>query len=77
MRSVEPLQTPLAKSTFCVLPWIHLATETTGQVKLCCKTRLHIKRPDGTDYRLGRESFAEAWNSPYMQDVRKKIGVTI
>jgi anti-sigma28 factor (negative regulator of flagellin synthesis) len=28
--------------TFCVLPWMHLATNTQGQYKLCCKAQLPI-----------------------------------
>ena len=28
--------------TFCVMPWMHLATNTQGQYKLCCKAQLPI-----------------------------------
>ena len=30
--------------TFCVMPWMHLATNTQGQYKLCCKAQLPIPK---------------------------------
>ena len=28
--------------TFCVMPWMHLATNTQGQYKLCCRKEYNI-----------------------------------
>ena len=50
-------------STFCVLPWLHMATRTWGAVTPCCVGEpLKENLNDGT--------FSSAWNSPSMKRLR-------
>jgi MoaA/NifB/PqqE/SkfB family radical SAM enzyme len=58
--------------TFCFLPFSHISIDTDGKAKLCCSTHEHIcseTRPMS----LHIDTFAEIWNSGYMQDVRHKM----
>lgn len=70
--------------TFCVLPWIHLATRPNGDVRLCCTTNasgadvvdskdVGLVTKDGVHMNLREHSLSEVWNSSYMKDVRLKM----
>jgi hypothetical protein len=52
--------------TFCVYPFIHLATLTDGSIPPCCVGR-------ATNTTLTNSSMASAWNSPELKDIRVKM----
>ncbi len=54
-------------NTFCVLPWTHLATYTSGSVLLCCVAQNDL------NLNLNETTLAQAWNSEKLKDVRKKM----
>lgn len=66
--------------TFCVLPWIHLATRPNGDMRLCCTANASgagnnhtiglIKNKDGTPANFGKVAPMEAWNNDFMKSVR-------
>jgi sulfatase maturation enzyme AslB (radical SAM superfamily) len=66
--------------TFCVLPWIHLATRPNGDMRLCCTANTSgagknhtvglIKNADGTHANFGKVTPMQAWNNDFMKDVR-------
>ena len=66
--------------TFCVLPWIHLATRPNGDMRLCCTANASgagenhtvglIKNKDGSHTNFGKVTPMEAWNSDFMKNVR-------
>lgn len=66
-------------STFCPLPWIHLASMPDGTVPLCCNSN-HTKMQDIARnfvdgkrqiLRLGQDSIDDIFNSDYFRDVRQ------
>ncbi len=68
--------------SFCVLPWIHVATRPNGDARLCCVTNASgahtgdykvglVKKEDGNPANFGRETPLQAWNNDYMKSVRK------
>jgi sulfatase maturation enzyme AslB (radical SAM superfamily) len=62
--------------TFCVMPWIQLATTTTGRLRVCCHcdtSASSIKKPDGSYYHLGKDSISEAWNSDFYKKIRQEF----
>lgn len=52
-------------STFCLLPFIHMATKTDGDMKLCCRSW-----PVGN---IKDISMKELWNSDKFKQVRKQL----
>ena len=39
-------------NTFCILPWMHLATNASGNLRVCCNStpgKNFIVKPDGND----------------------------
>lgn len=52
-------------STFCSLPFIHLATKTDGDLKLCCRSW-----PIGN---IKETTIKELWNSDTYKNIRKKL----
>lgn len=70
--------------SFCVLPWIHLATRPNGDMRICCVANASgantgdysvglVKKEDGTPANFGRDLPSEAFNSDYMKSVRKTM----
>ena len=66
--------------TFCVLPWIHLATRPNGDMRLCCTANASgagenhtvglIKNEDGTHANFAKVTPMQAWNNDFMKSVR-------
>ena len=52
--------------TFCILPWLHLATRTWGGVTPCC-----VGEPLGEN--LNDTTFSKVWNSSAMKNLRKMM----
>lgn len=64
--------------SFCVLPFVHLATQPDGRAKPCCvfMGELHKNSEDGRSgrpYNLAQDSIAEVWNSEAMRELRRKM----
>lgn len=70
--------------SFCVLPWIHMATRPNGDARLCCVTNASgahtgdyavglVKKEDGLPANFGHQLPLEAWNNEYMKSVRKTM----
>ena len=58
--------------TFCILPWVHLATKPSGEARLCCMTQKVITNNE-EEYKFSSHNLAEIWNSEYMQNIRLKM----
>jgi hypothetical protein len=79
----ELLTNKTGTATFCVLPWIHMATRPNGDMRLCCNANSSgagsdheiglVKMPHGRPANFGKETPMEAWNNEYMRSVRKTI----
>jgi hypothetical protein len=78
---IKLIEDKTGSSTFCALPWIHLATRPNGDARLCCVTNASgahtgdhtvglVKKEDGTPSNFGRETPLEAFNNQYMRSVR-------
>jgi MoaA/NifB/PqqE/SkfB family radical SAM enzyme len=62
--------------TFCILPWMHLATNASGNLRVCCNStpgKNFITKEDGTPYKLYKDSLEEAWNSEVYKTIRKQM----
>ncbi len=70
--------------TFCVLPWIHVATRPNGDARLCCGSNASqatkgildaglVKKENGEPANFTNETLISAFNNSYMQDVRKTM----
>ena len=68
--------------SFCVLPWIHLATRPNGDMRICCVANASgadtgdytvglVKMEDGKAANFENVSPREAFNSDFMKSVRK------
>jgi len=53
--------------TFCIMPWIHCATQTDGSVQLCC-----VAKPI-EELNLNNLTWSEVWNSDEYKEVRLKM----
>jgi MoaA/NifB/PqqE/SkfB family radical SAM enzyme len=69
-------------STFCILPWIHLATRPNGDMRLCCSANasgagvdhaIGIIKENGNPLNFSKTTPSDAWNSEYMKSVRKTM----
>ena len=62
--------------TFCILPWMHLATNASGNLRVCCNStpgKNFITKEDGTPYKLHRDNMQEAWESEVYKVIRKQL----
>lgn len=70
--------------SFCVIPWIHLATRPNGDMRLCCGSNASgvetgdytvglVKNADGKPANFGRDLPLDAFNNEYMKTVRKTL----
>lgn len=80
-RMIEQLT---GSSTFCVLPWIHVATRPNGDMRLCCSSNASgaatgdhevglVKKENGVPANFGKESVVDAFNNKYMKSVRNTL----
>jgi len=66
------------KKSFCVLPWIHLATHPIGTVTPCCVTDMTngvstAANDDGHHLFLSKDSLEDISNSTKFKEVRKQM----
>lgn len=70
--------------SFCVLPWIHLATRPNGDMRICCVANASgadsgdytvglVKMEDGKPANFSHNLPTEAFNNDYMKSVRKTM----
>lgn len=70
--------------SFCVLPWIHLATRPNGDMRICCVANASgadsgdytvglVKMEDGQPANFSKDLPTEAFNNDYMKSVRKTM----
>lgn len=86
MNKIQKIQDNIEKltgsKTFCILPWIHLATRPNGDARLCCganssgvSTGDHIiglvKKENGQPANFGKDSLEDVFNNNYMKSVRQ------
>lgn len=92
---IQPADTQLGKwqsqikevtgsDSFCVLPWIHLATRPNGDMRICCVANASgadsgdytvglVKKENGDPANFGKDLPIEAFNNDYMKSVRKTM----
>lgn len=66
----------MPSKTFCVLPWMHLATNASGNLRVCCNStpgKNFITKEDGKPYKLHKDDLQEAWNSKVYQTIRQQM----
>lgn len=64
------------KSTFCILPWIHLATSSTGNLRFCCNSipgKNLILKDNGKPYKIYDDDIKKAWNSNSYKTIRRQM----
>ena len=62
--------------TFCVLPWMHLATNAGGNFRVCCNSspgKNLILREDGNAHKLYRDDINDVWDSETYKTIRKQM----
>lgn len=70
--------------SFCVLPWIHIATRPNGDMRVCCVANASgadtgewdvglVKKENGQPANFGNSLPSEAFNNDYMKSVRKTM----
>lgn len=72
-----------ATATFCILPWIHMATRPNGDMRLCCSANASgagndhtigiVKDDVGQHINFANTTPMQAWNSEYMRSVRRAM----
>lgn len=80
----EQIKEVSGSPSFCVLPWIHLATRPNGDMRICCVANASgadsgdytvglVKMEDGQPANFGHNLPTEAFNNDYMKSVRKTM----
>ena len=62
--------------TFCILPWMHLATNASGNLRVCCNStpgKNFITKEDGKPFKLYKDNLEEAWNSEVYTKIRQQL----
>jgi organic radical activating enzyme len=81
---IKLIEEKTGSSTFCVLPWIHLATRPNGDARLCCGSNASqatkgildaglVRKENGEVANFGKDTLQQAFNNVYMRDVRKTM----
>lgn len=70
--------------SFCVLPWIHMATRPNGDMRVCCVANSSgadtgnptvglVRNADGTHTNFGESLPSETFNNSYMREIRQTM----
>jgi|TARA_B110000285_G_scaffold75636_1_gene87126 MoaA/NifB/PqqE/SkfB family radical SAM enzyme len=62
----------LESKSFCIMPWVHLATDPNGENRICCLANKNIKI-NKKKTNLGYDKIADIFNSDYIKEVRKEM----
>jgi MoaA/NifB/PqqE/SkfB family radical SAM enzyme len=60
-------------NNLCLYPWYHLANTSDGRVKPCCIYGDTIKKPNGTEYYLQKDSIKDIYKSEYLLNLRNQF----
>lgn len=66
----------MINDTFCVLPFMHLATNASGNFRVCCNStpgENQILDADGKSTNLSKNDIEEVWNSDFYKDIRQQF----
>ena len=63
----------VSSKTFCIMPWIHLSTEPSGDVKICCLASKTIRNDQNEVYNLGYHSIKEIYNNSQIRKNREDM----
>ena len=62
--------------TFCILPWMHLATNASGNLRVCCNSipgKNNIVRAGGKPYHILDNDIETFWYSPTLTKIRHQL----
>ena len=63
-------------NTFCILPWMHLATNASGNLRVCCNStpgKNFIVRNNGKPYKITDSDMQDFWHSPTLKTIRNQF----
>lgn len=66
----------IMSDTFCVLPWMHIATTATGNFRVCCNSKPGdnlIRKDDNKPYKIANDDISDAWNSETYSTIRQQM----
>lgn len=80
----EKITTVSGSHSFCVIPWIHLATRPNGDMRLCCGSNASgvengdytiglVKNQNGDPVNFSKELPVQAFNNNFMKTVRRSM----
>lgn len=73
----EKIKSISGSDTFCVLPWIHVATRPNGDARLCCGSNASGAGENHevglTSANFAKDSLQGSWNNDYMKSVRREM----
>jgi hypothetical protein len=81
---IQIVEEKSGSKTFCVLPWIHLATRPNGDMRICCVANASgagsgdysvglVKKENGDPANFGKDLPTDAFNNEYMKSVRRTM----
>lgn len=62
--------------TFCILPWMHLATNASGNLRVCCNStpgKNFILRENKRPYKITDSDMLDFWQSDTLKNIRKQF----
>jgi sulfatase maturation enzyme AslB (radical SAM superfamily) len=66
----------MSNKTFCILPWMHLATNASGSLRVCCNStpgKNQILRDNGKPYHITDKDAVNFWNSQTLKTIRTQF----
>ena len=63
------------KQTFCIHPNAAISTTPDGHYKTCCMSEEVIRKPDSTPYKPSIDNMQEAFDSPWMNNLRRDLNI--
>ena len=66
----------LKSDSFCILPWMHIATNSSGNYRYCCNStpgKNFIHDENGKEYKIHRTKPEVVWNSPDYKKIRRQM----
>lgn len=66
----------MKSKTFCILPWMHLATNASGNLRVCCNStpgKNFILRDNLKPYKITDPDMQDFWQSSTLKKIRKQL----
>lgn len=60
-------------NNFCILPWTALEVQPNGTVKPCCMYKDTLKKSNGQEYLIQKDTMTDIWKSTELQDIRTRF----